>query len=190
VPGTDGLCIELRPKGRIPSGDSKSTLFFEDASGDRRLRLDYGYNVRTRTIDYHWNQQRTHADVGAADRSSAGRTGDAAHAAARYFRHAGRVMAIAGVAIELLSVVRASRSIRRASPVVAGWAAAWAGCEVVGAGASGGLLGSSPGSSFRRIPGCVIGGIGGHYGGSAIGGEVYGWAEDTFFVPLPEVDGP
>ena len=35
VPGTDGLCIELRPRGRVPSGGSTSTLFFQDATGKR-----------------------------------------------------------------------------------------------------------------------------------------------------------
>lgn len=36
----------------------------------------------------------------------------------------------------------------------------------------------------------IIGGIGGYYGGSVLGGEVYDWAENTFFTPLPEVAGP
>jgi hypothetical protein len=46
VPGTNGLCIELNPKGWVPSGGSTSTLFFQDATGKRNLRLDYGYNVK------------------------------------------------------------------------------------------------------------------------------------------------
>jgi hypothetical protein len=191
VPGTDGLCIELRPRGRVPAGGSTSTLFFQDATGRRHLRLDYGYNVKTRTIDYHWNQQGTHANFGVADHSPAGTAGEAAHTAARYFRLAGRVFVVVGVAVDAISIVRASRPIRRASQVVAGWAGAWAGCEVVGAGgAAVGLLASPLGSAIGGVGGCIIGGIGGYYGGSAIGGEVYDWAENTFYTPLTDVDGP
>jgi len=191
VPGTNGLCIELRPRGRVPATGSTSTLFFQDVTGKRHLRLDYGYNVKTRTIDYHWNQRGTHADFGIADHSPAGRAGEAAHTAARYFRYAGRVLVVVGVAVDVVSIAQASRPMRRASEVVAGWAAAWAGCKVVGAGGAAlGLLASPLGSAVGGISGCVIGGIGGYYGGSAIGGEVYDWAESTFFTPLPEVDGP
>jgi hypothetical protein len=191
VPGTDGLCIELRPRGRVPAGGSTSTLFFQDPSGKRHLRLDYGYNVKTRTIDYHWNQRGTHAEFGISDHTPAGTAGEVAHNAARYFRYAGRVLIVLGVAIDVVSISRASNPIRRASQVVAGWAAAWAGCEVVGAGGAAlGLLASPLGSAVGGIGGCIIGGIGGYYGGSAIGGEVYDWAENTFFTPLPEVDAP
>jgi hypothetical protein len=191
VPGTNGLCIELRPRGRVPSTGSTSTLFFQDVSGKRHLRLDYGYNVKTRTIDYHWNQQGTHGTFGVTDHTPAGQAGEAAYTAARYFRYAGRVLMVVGVAIDVVSIVQASKPIRRASQVVAGWAAAWAGCEVVGAGgAAVGLLASPLGSAIGGISGCIIGGIGGYYGGSALGGEVYDWAENTFFTPLPEVDAP
>jgi hypothetical protein len=191
VPGTDGLCIELRPRGRVPAGGSTSTLFFQDPTGKRHLRLDYGYNVKTRTIDYHWNQRGTHANFGISDHAPAGTAGEVAHTAARYFRYAGRVLIVVGVAIDVVSIARASRPIRRASQVVAGWAAAWAGCEVVGAGGAAlGLLASPLGSAVGGIGGCIIGGIGGYYGGSAIGGEVYDWAENTFFTPLPEVEAP
>jgi hypothetical protein len=191
VPGTNGLCIELRPRGRVPASGSTSTLFFQDATGKRHLRLDYGYNVKTRTIDYHWNQRGTHATFGISDHSTAGQAGEAAHTAAKYFRYAGRVLIVAGVTLDVVSIVQASKPMRRASQVVAGWAVAWAGCKVVGAGGAGlGLLASPLGSAIGGISGCIIGGIGGYYGGSAIGGEVYDWAENTFFTPLPEVDGP
>ena len=76
VPGTNGLCIELRARGWVPASGSTSTLFFQDAAGGRHLRLDYGYNVKTRTIDYHWNQKGTHADFGISDHSPAGPAGE------------------------------------------------------------------------------------------------------------------
>ena len=191
VPGTNGLCIELRPRGRVPAGGSTSMLFFQDVAGGRHLRLDYGYNVRTRTIDYHWNQKGTHATFGVPDHAPAGPAGEAAYKAARYFRYAGRVFMVAGIAVDAVSIVQASQPMRRASEVVAGWAAAWAGCKVVGAGgASLGLLASPLGSAIGGVSGCVIGGIGGYYGGSAIGGEVFDWAESTFFTPAVEVSAP
>jgi hypothetical protein len=56
VPGTRGLCIEFIPRGWVPSGGSTSMLLIRDTLGRRQLRLDYGYNVRSKTIDYHWNQ--------------------------------------------------------------------------------------------------------------------------------------
>jgi hypothetical protein len=191
VPGTNGLCIELRPRGWVPQSGSTSTLFFQDPTGKRHLRLDYGYNVKTRTIDYHWNQSGTHAQFGIPDHTPAGQAGEVAYNAAKYFRYAGRVLVVVGVAVDVVSIVQASKPMRRASQVVAGWAAGWVGCKIVGAGgAAVGTLASPLGTAIGGIGGCIIGGIGGYYGGSAIAGEVYDWAENTFFTPLPEVAGP
>ena len=191
VPGTNGLCIELRPRGRVPAGGSTSTLFFQDAAGQRNLRLDYGYNVKTRTIDYHWNQKGTFEAFGIADHTPAGQVGEAAYNVAKYFRYAGRVLVVVGVAIDVVSIVQASKPMRRASQVVTAWAGAWAGCEVVGAGgAAVGTLASPLGTAVGGVGGCIIGGIAGYFGGSVVGGVVYDWAENTFFTPLPEVDVP
>jgi hypothetical protein len=57
VPGTQGMAIELGPRGWTPKGGSTSTLFIQDVVGKRNLRLDYGYNVKTGTVNYHWNQK-------------------------------------------------------------------------------------------------------------------------------------
>lgn len=191
VPGTKGLCIELRPRGWVPKGGSTSTLFIQDVAGKRHLRLDYGYNVKTGTIDYHWNQKGTLAEFGIHDHAAAGQAGEVAHRAAKYFRYAGRVLIVGGVALDAVSIVRASKPLRRASEVVAGWAGAWVGCKVVGAGGAAlGSLASPLGTAIGGIAGCVIGGAGGYYGGSAAAGEVYDWAEGTFFTPLEEVDAP
>jgi len=59
VPGTNGLAVELGPRGWTPKGGSTSTIFIQDITGKRHLRLDYGYNVKTKTVDYHWNQKGT-----------------------------------------------------------------------------------------------------------------------------------
>ena len=191
VPGTNGLCIELSPKGWVPQSGSTSTLFFQDPTGKRHLRLDYGYNVKTKTIDYHWNQKGTYAQFGIADHAPAGPAGEAAYKAAKYFRYAGRVLVVVGVTVDVVSIVQASRPMRRASQVVAAWAGAWAGCKVIGAGGAAlGTLASPLGTAIGGVGGCIIGGVGGYFGGSALAGEVYDWAENTFFTPLPEVAAP
>lgn len=61
VPGTNGLHVELRPRFPRdrrwrPRGGSTSTLFIQDLTGRRQLRLDYGPNRSTGNIDFHWNQ--------------------------------------------------------------------------------------------------------------------------------------
>jgi hypothetical protein len=76
----------------VPSDGSTSTLFFQDATGKRNLRLDHGYNVKTRTIDYHWNQKGTFEALGIADHTPVGQAGEVAYNAAKYFRYAGRVL--------------------------------------------------------------------------------------------------
>jgi hypothetical protein len=191
VPGTQGLCIEFSPRGWVPKGGSTSTLFFQDLSGKRHLRLDYGYNVKTKTIDYHWNQKGTSANFGIADHAPAGRSGAAAYQAAKYFKYAGRVLLVAGVAIDVISVVQADKPLRQASRVVTGWAAAWAGCKVVGgAGAAGGLAATPLGSAALGVGGCIIGGTAGYFIGSSVAGVVYDWAEDTLFTPLEETTAP
>jgi hypothetical protein len=190
VPGTNGLCIELSPRG-FPSDRSTSTLFFQDATGKRNLRLDYGINKTTKTIDYHWNQEGTHAKFGITDHTRVGRAGEVAYNAAKYFRYAGRVLVVVGVAVDVVSIVQASQPMRRASEVVAGWATAWVGCKLVGAGgAAVGTLASPLGTAIGGVAGCIVGGVGGYYGGSTLAGEVYDWAENTFFTPLPEVAAP
>lgn len=192
IPNTNGLCIEFRPRGFVPKGGSTSTLFFQDVSGKRHLRLDYGYNVKSKTIDYHWNQKGTNANFGIADHTSVGSTESALYKAAKYFRWGGRVLMVVGIAIDIVSIVQASKPLKRATEVVAGWAGAWAGCKVVGAGGAmaGTFVEPGLGTAVGGVGGCIIGGAGGYFIGSTIAGEVYDWAEDTFFTPLPEVQKP
>lgn len=191
VPGQAGLCIELTPRGYVPKGGSTSTLFFQDMSGKRHLRLDYGYNVKTKTIDYHWNQKGVAANFGIVDHAPAGRAGAVAYQAVKYFRYAGRILIVVGVAVDAVSIVQSSKPLRRATEAVAGWAGAWAGCKVIGAaGAAGGSLASPLGTAIGGIGGCIIGGAGGYYTASHLAGQVYDWAEDTVFTPLPAAEAP
>lgn len=191
IPGTNGLCIEFRPRGWVPQGGSTSTLFFQDPTGKRHLRLDYGYNVTTKTINYHWNQKSTHGTFGINDHAIVGRAGQWTYTAAKYFRYSGRVLIVVGVAIDVVSIVQASKPLRRATQVVAGWAGAWAGCKVVGAGgAAVGTLASPLGTAVGGVGGCIIGGLGGYWAASSAAGVVYDWGEDTFFTPLPVTSKP
>jgi len=191
VPGTTGLCIEFTPRGWNPSGGSTSTLFFQDPTGKRHLRLDYGYNVKTKSVDYHWNQSGTHADFGVTDHTPAGRAGAIAYQGAKYFRYAGRVLLVVGIATDVVSIVVADRPLRRGSQVAAGWAAAWLGCRLVGAGGAAlGTLASPLGSAVGGVTGCIVGGFVGYQGASIAAADVYDWAEGTRFTPLPQVTLP
>jgi hypothetical protein len=192
IPGTPGLCLELTPRGRIPRGGSTSTIFIQDSAGKRHLRLDFGENPVTKTVDYHWNQRGTHQFFGLSDHSAAGGTGRLAYGAAKYFRYAGRVLLVAGAAVDIVSIVYASRPLRRASEVVAGWAGAWIGCEVAGAGgaAVGTALTPGVGTAAGGFLGCIVGGLGGYVGGASVGAAVFDWAEDTVFFPVAQVSQP
>ncbi|GCB05042.1 hypothetical protein PSUB009319_26730 [Ralstonia sp. SET104] len=190
IPGTGGLCIELKPRGRIPPGGSTSTLFFQDISGKKHLRLDYGYNVATKTINYHWNQARVYSQFGVSDHTPVGKSGVALYQAAKYFRYAGRTLAVAGVAIDIVSIVQSRTPMRRASEAVSGWALAWTGCRAMGAGgAAAGALASPIGIAVGGIGGCVIGGLIGYQAGNYVGANVYDWA-NAMFISLPQVPKP
>jgi hypothetical protein len=186
VPGTNGLAIELSPRGHVPAGGSTSTLFIQDASGKRHLRLDYGYNKTTGTIDYHWNQKGVHDNFGIKNHQPAGAGGKALYNGARYFKWAGRTIGVVGAAADVYSIVVADKPLRRATEVAGGWAGAWAGVKLGGAaGAAGGsFVAPGPGTA---VGGVIGGGIIGYWGGSKIAGAVYGWDEDTIFNKVPEV---
>jgi len=192
VPGSRGLHVELAPRGYVPKAGSTSTLFIQDMTGKRLLRLDYGYNKVTGTIDYHWNQKGTHAHFKITDHAPAGSGGQALYKSAKYFRYAGRMFLVAGAAADIHSIVVARKRWRQAARVVSGWGGAWAGCKIVGAGgaSAGTLVEPGFGTAAGGIGGCIVGGIGGYFGASWAAGELYDWVEETFFEPLPEVDAP
>lgn len=188
VPGSGGLFVELKPRGWVPKGGSTSTLFIQDVTGKRHLRLDYGYNVKSGKIDYHWNQKGTFNNFGIPDHGPAGAAGEALYRGAKYLRYGGRVLLVVGLAVDVYSIVVAKKKWRQVARVAAGWAGAWAGCEGVGAlGAGGGsLVEPGLGTAIGGIGGCIVGGIGGYAGASWAAGHAYDWIEETFFEPLPE----
>lgn len=187
IPGTNGLAIEFRPRNF--KGLSTSTIFYQDAVGKRHLRLDYGFNVKSNTIDYHWNQRGVAGNFGITNHQTAGRGGQIGYNATKAFRYAGRPLLIVGAALDAVSIVQSNKPLRRATEVVSAWAGAWAGCKVVGAlGAAGGsAVAPGPGTGIGGVGGCIIGGVGGYFAGETIARYVYQWAEDTIFTPLPQV---
>jgi hypothetical protein len=189
VPGTNGLAVELSPRGHVPATGSTSTLFIQDVSGKRHLRLDYGYNKTTGTIDYHWNQKGVYDDFKIRNHQPAGKGGKTLYNGARYFRWAGRTLGVVGAAADVYSIVVADKPLRRATEVVGGWSGAWLGAKLGGAGgaAAGTAIAPGPGTAILGIVGAIGGGIGGYFIGSKAAGAVYGWAEDTIFNRVPEV---
>ena len=192
VPGEHRLAVELRTRDPRFRGRSTSTLFLQDTTGRRHLRLDYGFNPATNTVDYHWNQRGLFARTGIADHQTVGRGGALAYQTARAFRRVGGPLLVVGAGVDLVSIVHADRPLRRATQVASAWALAWVGCR--GGGYLGGGLGTAvapgPGTAAGALAGCIVGGAGMYRAGEALGDVVYQWADDTVFTPLPEVPVP
>lgn len=190
--GTPRLYLSFSPRGWTPASGSTSTVFIQDVTGKRHLRLDYGYNKTTGTVDYHWNQKGTQAKFGITNHTPAGTGGKALYKGAKYFKYAGRGLLVVGAALDIYSIVVAKKKIRQVAKVVGGWAAAAAGCKVVGElGAGGGtLVTPGLGTAVGGAAGCVAGGIGGYVFGSWLGGEAYDYVEEIVFEDVPEVSAP
>jgi hypothetical protein len=192
VPGTKGLAIELTPHGRVPKTGSTSTLFIQDAAGKRQLRLDYGFNKQTSTVEWHWNQQRTFNLFGIPNHTPAGTAETVLGVGARYFKYAGRVLVVAGAAADAYSIVVASKPLRRTIQVVSAWTGAWAGCETVGAAGAWAGTAATPGfgTAVGGVVGCTLGAFIGYATAEAASGYLYDWAEDTIFTTIePENAG-
>ncbi|HKQ70774.1 MAG TPA: hypothetical protein VJT73_15615 [Polyangiaceae bacterium] len=194
VPGTRNLAIEFFPRNY--GGKSTSTLFIQDLTGKIHLRLDYGPNVATKTVDYHWNvgnKQKggMQADFGIKDHAVAGKSGQALYKFAKYYRWGGRVLVVVGATFDVIEVVQSDHTLRTATQKVAAWAGAWAGCKVVGAFGAGVGTAVEPvlGTAIGGIVGCVIGGYAGYTAASETAGDVYDWSERTIFKPLPQMQG-
>ena len=171
-----------------PAKGSTSTLFFQDVTGNRHLRLDYDFNPKANTVDFHRNQKGTFSNFKIPNHAPAGRTGAIFYEGAKYFRYGGRVLFIAGAAIDIYSIAVANNPIRQTTKVIAGWPGAWVECELAGAWCASGGTAVEPGGG-TAVPGgggCIVGGIAGYAGLSTIAGNVYDSAEDTIFTRMPE----
>src|SRR5258707_6758020 len=88
----------------------------------------------------------------------------------------GRVLLVVGIASDVWSIVKSSKPLRQTAKVVAGWAGAWAGCEVAGAaGAAAGSFEPGGGTAVGGFLGCLGGGIGSYFLGSKAGGIGFDW---------------
>ena len=190
VPGSKGLFVELKPRGFVPASGSTSTLFIQDSTGKKHLRLDYGYNKNTGQIDYHWNQKGTHAKFGIQDHQPVGKGGKPLYQGAKYLRYGGKILIVAGIAADVYSIVVAKKRVRQVTIVVAGWGGAWAGCKVIGGiGAAGGTaLEPGGGTAVGGIGGCVVGAIGGAWGASWAAEKIYDTVEELIYEELPAAD--
>ncbi len=195
IPGPGNLALSFDTNDPKFRGKSTSSFFIQDPTGKRKvLRLDFGINKTTSTIDYHWNQKGLAARFGVTNHQPLGSIGPVLDKTARAYRWAGRRLIVVGAALDAYSIVSASRPMKRATEVVSAWAGAWVGCKVIGA--SGAIAGGAAGTAFPVVGnaagaaggglvGCIIGGYGGYNGGGVIGRTVYQWAEDAVFVPVP-----
>ena len=195
VPGASGLYVELSPRGWTPKAGTTSTLFVQDSLGKQHLRLDYGYNARTGKVDYHWNVGKkgkgfVKTKFKVSDHGPVGPGGPTVYRGAKFFRYAGRTLLVVGIAADVYSVVVAKNRWRQSFQVASGWAGAWVGCKVVGAGgaALGTLVEPGLGTAVGGVGGCVVGGVSGYFSFSQASGEVYDWVEETYFDPLPEYE--
>jgi len=191
VPGTNGLAIELTPRGWTPKGGSTSSIFIQDVTGKRQLRLDYGFNKNAGTVEWHWNQKGVADVFGITNHTSVGVTEPALGTAAKYYRYAGRMLVIAGVLVDGYSIVISSKPLRRTIQVVSAWAGAEAGCEVVGAGgaAAGTAVTPGLGTAIGGLAGCAVGGFIGYMAAEKAGGYIYDWAEGTVFTKVEPSGG-
>jgi hypothetical protein len=189
VPGTNGLFVELSPRNF--KGTSTSTLFIQNVTGKKVLRLDFGPNVRSGNVDYHWNQKGTFAEFGIQDHTTVGSSGEALYKGAKYLKYGGRVLLVVGIAMDVYSIVVAKKKLRQVLRVASGWAGAEAGCVLLGAeGAAAGSVEPGGGTAVVGLLGCIAGGIAGYAGASWATGAAYDWVEETFFEELPETSGP
>jgi hypothetical protein len=192
VPSTNGLAIELSPRGWTPPTGSTSSLFIQDMTGKRHLRLDLGYNKASQIIEWHWNQKGTHADFGISNHTSVGTAEQALGTGSRIYRFAGRSLLVVGAAADAYSIVTSARPLRRSVQVVSGWAAAAGGCKVVGAG--GAALGTAAapgvGTAVGGFLGCAAGAFIGYVSAERVSGHLYDWGETAAFQALQHEAAP
>ena len=195
IPGSNGLAVELKPRGFVPKGGSTSTLFFQSIDGKRHLRLDYGYNIKSKTVDFHWNQKGTADLFKITDHTTVGAGGKALYKGAKYFRYGGRVLLVVGLVMDVASIVAARDKWKQTAMVGCGWAGAWAGAE--GGGMAGAAVGFWAGTEVPVIGNAVgaaiggfIGGIGGGIGGYIAGSKLAEYAYEIGDPDPPEASSP
>lgn len=192
VPQTDGLAIELSARGWTPKGGSSSSLFIQDLTGKRHLRLDYGFNKNGGVVEWHWNQKGVADVFGITNHTSVGPAEQALGVAAKYYKYAGRTLLVLGVAMDGYSIVVSSTPLRRTIQVVSAWATATAGCKLGGAGgaAAGTAVAPGLGTAIGGLVGCAVGAFIGYTTAEAAAGYLYDWEESTTFRQINPTAAP
>ena len=189
VAGTRTLCLELSPRGHVPARGSASTLFVRHAATQLQSRLDFAYNKRTRTIDYHWNQNGTLENFVNGGQREDVTPWFVPHSALKCYRYIGRTLLVGGAIAEAVSIVEASAPLRNASSSVSDWCARWLGHEYAIADRA--LTGSQLGQGLALAVGealdCIIAAFSGIVTPAELAAQVYDWTENTLFTPLDEV---
>jgi hypothetical protein len=99
---------------------------------------------------------------------------------------------LAGVGIDVYSVVTSSQPLRQSVKVISGWTAGWyLSGEFAAGGAEFGLAAGGPvGSAVLGTAGCMVGFFIGYSAASAAAGNVYDWADGTIFTKVPGISKP
>lgn len=169
-------------------GKSTSVIQLYDAvNSSKGIRLDYGYNVVTKDVNWHWNQKGTFANFGIADHSLAGGTMSAVGNASKVVKGVGRVALPVAVASDAYSIYESDNRPREVTRVAGGWAGAYAmGQAGAMAGAAGGatigsaipVVGTAAGAAAGGLVGGIGGGVAGYFGGSAVAQKIYDYIDN------------
>jgi hypothetical protein len=181
VPIGKNLYLELRPRNF--KGKSTSTIFIQDAS-KRHIRLDYGYNKRTGSVDYHWQQEKGLSETfKITNHQPAGKWGKWLYRLGKTTKYIGRIFVVFALITDIYHITIAEKPLRRASRATGGWVIGIRGCKQVGSwgAAFGYRLHPLFGTIILGGLGCVAGGIGGGYLGDRMGSEVYDLAETGYY---------
>jgi RHS repeat-associated protein len=143
------------------------------------LRLDYGFNKTTSSVNWHWNQKGSFADFLIADHAVASANAARAGVLLKYGGIASRGLLAVGVAVDAYSLTTQaytsfqtgewSNTTTEAARIAGGWAGAWAGAEALGT--AGAWLGAPFGPAGMAVGGFVgglVGGALGYYGVSRV----------------------
>lgn len=165
VPGP-WLSIELSPRGWVPVSGSTSSLFIQDLSGNRHLRLDHGFNKATNQVDIHFNQKGTFSRFGIVNHTPAGQGARLLYHGARVLRVVGRPVFVISVATQGVSVATAENKPRALAREAGGLAGALAGAKVGGVTSVVVFSPSGPvGAAAAGLGGAITGGTLGYFGG-------------------------
>jgi hypothetical protein len=186
IPGTNGLFVELRPRGHAASTGPASTLYVRDLTRGQQLRLDFSYQPADRRLQYHWSPYGSLDDLTADDASAHKRGEPGAYSAAKQYRCAGRDLILLGLPVDAYRIVIARPWWRQATREVAGWLGTW---SVFDATEVWGPPPPRPGKPGVEtlIPDTQAGASQGPVGAAWSPGEAYDWVEEIALEAVPEI---